>query len=138
MIGYCIKKFNHYFLSKIKKEDLDEVYSFLTEYEKKIFDKMDRYDKYHGIMVYKNIKKYGFGRDFEVFCLLHDCGKEKASFYLRIMHKLGFKTRLLDHPKLGFDKMKDHNINIANLIKAHHEKPETKEMEIFQKIDDRS
>lgn len=138
MILYSLKKFYHYFLARIKKEDLEEVYKFLTEYEKEIFDKMDRYDRFHGMMVYKNIKKYGFGRDFEVFCLLHDCGKEKAGFFLRVMHKLKFKTRILSHPKVGFDKMKNHNIYIANLIKNHHEKPETKEMEIFQKIDDRS
>lgn len=138
MIKYCYRKFYDYYFHKIREQDMKEVSKILDIEELKVFNNMDSYDKYHGISVYNKLKNENMPKIYLKLALLHDCGKENISFFKRVMHKLGFKTILLEHPKLGYNKLKDINFELAVLISKHHDKSNDKYMILFQIADDRS
>ena len=70
--------------------------------------------------------------------LLHDCGKGKASFFKRVLHKFGFFTKLQNHPKIGAKKLENIDKDLSVLIENHHKKNYSQKMKIFQKCDDES
>lgn len=135
---YCIRKFCDYYFSKIDKKLEEKAIQLFNEKEKKIYFSMDYYDRWHGLKVYEQFKNYTTDAIYLKFSILHDCGKEKASFLIRVLHKLGFKTKLKNHPKLGYLKLKDIDIDVAKLILHHHDKNTSGLLKEFQKIDDRS
>ena len=138
MIFYPIKKFSDYFLRKIDENLEKEAVKLFNEKELSIYNKMQYYDKLHGLDVYKQFKKYTKHGNHLKFAILHDCGKEYSSFFLRVLHKFGFKTKLRYHAENGYNLLKDINIEVAELIRVHHNKNVDDIVKIFQKIDDRS
>ncbi|WP_068268708.1 HD domain-containing protein [Caviibacter abscessus] len=138
MIKYCYRKFCEYYFHKISEKDLQKVSDILSFKEFDIFNNMDSYDKYHSINVYKKLENKDIPAIYLKLALLHDCGKENISFCKRVIHKLGFKTILREHPKLGYNKVKDINLELAVLISKHHDKIDDEYMCLFQDADDRS
>ena len=136
-----IKQGLNYLFAKPKTENLEEIKFFLSKEQYNIFINMDNYDKVHSIGVYEKIKKHKIlARDekYLKLALLHDCGKEKASLLIRIK-KVLVGDKLLDiHSKLGYEKLKDIDFKLANLILIHHSLDGNKKMKQFQKIDDES
>ena len=137
---YVIRKGIEYFFPKIDKNLMEEAMNLLTEREKNIFLNMGKYDKFHCLEVYKKVKKSNLKDDKKYLrlALLHDCGKDKTGIFIRILHKIGFKTKLQNHAELGFKKIEKIDKELAILIKNHHNKNYSKEMDIFQKCDDES
>ncbi len=138
MIRYTIKKFLDYFIRKIDKKLEQEILNVLNTEERKIYFNMDYYDRYHGISVYNKLVNTDIPKIYLKLGVLHDCGKENAKFYLRVLHKIGFKTILREHSKMGYNKLKDINYELAKLVLVHHNKTNDKYMKIFQDADDRS
>lgn len=137
---YGIKKIKEYFFSKINKDLLIEALDILTEEERNIFQNMSKYDQIHSLEVYKKMKESEL-RTYKIYlklALLHDCGKEKAGFLKRILHKLGFYTSLRKHSEIGEKKLKFINSELSILIRNHHVKNYCCKMNLFQKIDDES
>lgn len=138
MIKYCIKKFKDYYLRKIDKNLEAEAIQLFNNKELEIYNNMQYYDKLHGLDVYKEMKKICNDKTYLKFSILHDCGKIYAPFYKRVLHKLGLKTKLALHTEMGYEILKDIDIEIANLIRDHHKKNTTGLLKKFQEIDDRS
>ena len=136
-----IKQVFNYIFNKPKLEDIKEIKRFLSPLEYRIFEKMDEYDKIHCLGVYKLVKEdklIGENIVYLKLALLHDCGKENISLFRRIK-KVIFSDKLLEqHPLLGYEKLKDINLEVAQLVKKHHNKNVDEKMKIFQGIDDKS
>ena len=137
---YFIKKFIEFFFPKIDENIQIEGLSFLSTKEKEYFLEMGKYDRYHSLEVYKKMKNTFLKYDaiYLKMALLHDCGKVKVCFITRVLHKLGFKTKIINHEEKGYEKLKNIDKELAILIKNHHKKNYSKEMEIFRKCDDES
>ncbi len=138
MIKYCIKKFNDYYFSKIDENLEKEAISLMCEQEKEIYFSMDYYDRWHGLKVYSEFKNITSDKTYLKFSILHDCGKEKATFFIRVLHKLGFSTKIKRHAELGALKLKNIDKKVSELILHHHDKNTKGLLKIFQDIDDRS
>ena len=140
MINYLVKKGKEYFFPKINKELSEEAMEYLTVQERKIFQNMSKYDKFHSLEVYKKLKNTGLKDDrlYLKLALLHDCGKGKVLFITRIFHKIGIKTGLRNHAEKGSEKMKNIDKELSILIRDHHKKNCSRKMKIFQKCDDAS
>lgn len=138
MIKYCIKKFKDYYLRKIDDELEKEALKLFNKDEIKIYNSMQYYDRLHGLDVYKEMKKITSDETYLKFSILHDCGKIYAPFYKRVLHKLGFKTSLLMHEKIGYELLKNIDKNVAKLVRLHHSKDARGLLKQFQEIDDRS
>lgn len=137
---YFIRKFREYYFPKINHNEFEKSLEILPETEREIFLKMSRYDIFHSIEVLKKILNTEL-KDRSLYirlALLHDCGKESISFPVRVLHKFGFRTKLRDHAEAGYEKMKNIDNELAVLIRNHHKKNYSREMEIFQKCDDES
>lgn len=134
------KKFYDYYFPKINKAYMAEMIKILDEKEKKIFFEMSEYDKFHSLEVLKKIKKTELKNEkmYLKLALLHDCGKGKASFFKRVLHKFGFFTKLQNHPKIGAKKLENIDKDLSVLIENHHKKNYSQKMKIFQKCDDES
>lgn len=135
---YCIKKFNDYYFHKLNYKEIEKATSILNDDEKLIFYNMSSYDKYHSFNVYEKLKIHNVPKIYLKLALLHDCGKHNISFLIRVLHKLRFKTILREHPYIGYEKLKDIDIELANLVRLHHSKAQNEYMKLFQDADDRS
>ena len=137
---YAVKKFLEYFRPKVNRAFQNEALKILNEKEKKVFLEMSEYDKFHSLEVLKKIKKTELKNEkiYLKLALLHDCGKGKASFFKRVLHKFGFFTKLQNHPKIGAKKLENIDKNLSVLIENHHKKNYSQKMTIFQKCDDKS
>lgn len=138
MIIYCIKKFKDYYFSKIDENLEKEAIKLFNKEEKEIYFSMDYYDRWHGLKVYEKLKRKTSDKTYLKFSILHDCGKGRANFLLRILHKLGFSTKLKYHAKLGALKLENIDKKVSELILHHHDKKTKGLLKIFQDIDDRS
>lgn len=138
--SYCIRKFKEYFFPKINEDLLLDAMNILSEEEKKIFYNMSKYDRFHSLEVYKKLKMTELKNDklYLKLALLHDCGKNKIGFILRILHKIGISTKLKNHTEIGYKKIVSINKELAILIKNHHNDKMDDRMKIFQKCDDSS
>ena len=136
-----IKQGLNYLFAKPKAEKIEEIKLFLTEEEYNIFKDMDNYDRVHSIGVYEVVNKDSIlNRDekYIKLALLHDCGKERESLLIRIKKSL-VGDKLLDmHPRLGYEKLKNIDCELADLILNHHEIDVNEKMKRFQKIDDKN
>lgn len=139
-IKYFLQKFQEYFLKTIDLHKYNEAMEYLTLEEKKIFDSMMKYDKIHSLNVFNKLKDTELKNDKQYLklALLHDCGKGNVSLIVRILHKFSIKTKLLEHDKIGSEKLKKINAELSNLIKHHHNKNFSEKMSLFQKCDDDS
>ncbi|AVQ16309.1 hypothetical protein [Fusobacterium gonidiaformans] len=120
-----------------KKEQ--EVQNFLSEEEFFIFSTMGRYDKNHSYFLWRKVIKSEL-RYLEIYqklALLHDCGKEKKGFLARCLTVILGRKRMKDfHSERAYEKLKNRNLELAELCQKHHQRATTKEMELFQKLDD--
>lgn len=136
-----IKQGLNYLFAKPKADKVEEVKLFLTEEEYKIFIEMDSYDKVHSIGVYEMVKNdriLNRDKKYLKLALLHDCGKEKICLLTR-MKKVLLGDKGLDmHPKLGYEKLKEIDLELADLILNHHGSGEDRKLKRFQEIDDES
>ncbi len=137
---YIFKKSIEYFFPKIDIEKEKRAIQILNDREEELFYNMSKYDRMHSIEVYKKVVETNIANN-EIYlklALLHDCGKGKTNIFIRVMHKFGLKTRLREHPYLGYLKVKGIDENLSELIKNHHKRNYSNEMNIFQKCDDES
>lgn len=137
---YITRKAMEYLNPKINRAYMNEVLKILMEKEKRIFLEMSDYDKFHSLEVYKKLKKTELKNNekYLKLALLHDCGKENVSIVTRVLHKLGFKTKLRNHAQRSFEKLEKIDEEVAILARNHHNRGFSKEMDIFQKCDDES
>lgn len=136
-----IKQGLNYLFAKPKTEKIEEIKLFLTKEEYKVFIDMDNYDKVHSIGVYEKVKKDNIlNRDekYLKLALLHDCGKERVSLLTRVKKVLVGDKQLDMHPKLGYKKIKEIDLELANLILNHHGLNGDRKLKRFQEIDDES
>ncbi len=123
-IMYRLKQGLNYFFSKpIEKEKIREIKSFLEPLEYQIFSDMDRYDKIHSARVFFEVKddELLWGeKTYLKLALLHDCGKESMGVFKRVK-KVIFSDKLLEkHSILGYEKLKNINLELAKLVLVHH------------------
>lgn len=138
---YIIKKAVEYFFPVIQKGIYTEALTFLSSEEKEIFDRMAEYDKKHSLEVYKKVRENDMlGNEilYKKLALLHDCGKNNTGVLKRVFHKINIKTKLMEHPERGFQKLEILDKELAVLIKNHHVKNYSSLMDEFQKLDDLS
>lgn len=140
IVKYILRKGKEYFFPVIDNKLMEESLKILTEEEKRLFMEMDTYDKGHSLEVYRKLGETPL-KDKSMYmrlALLHDCGKGRNSIIIRMLHKIGITTSLRNHPYKGYEKVKKYDGELALLVKNHHVKGYSREMDIFQMCDDRS
>jgi len=136
-----IKQGLNYLFAKPKVDKMEEIKLLLAKEEYKIFINMDNYDKVHSIGVYERVKKDKVLNKDEKYlklALLHDCGKEKICLLIRMKKVLVGEKSLDRHPESGYKKLREIDLELANLILNHHGLNENKKLKRFQEIDDES
>jgi len=136
-----IKQGITFLIPNYTKKDDELMKKYLNNIEQELFFKMSDYDKKHSIKVLKGVLinlSLGKNKKMIKLALLHDVGKENISLFERINYVLFQKSeKLKNHSKKGYEKLKNINLELANLILIHHnEKLEDENMIGFQKIDD--
>ena len=132
MIISRIKQVYLYIFCKFNDEVNNEIKNILSEDEFLIFNKMSDYDKLHSYKLFQKVKENIFLKDKKIFlklALLHDSGKGNIGLIRRI-------KKVLRHPDLAFEKLKNINLELANLCREHHNKNVNDDMKIFQQLDD--
>ncbi|OQY07146.1 MAG: hypothetical protein B6I28_05800 [Fusobacteriia bacterium 4572_132] len=137
-----IKQGITFLIPNYTKKDNELMEQYLNYAERKIFFEMSKYDKKHSIKVLKDVMKSNL-KDNQMMlklALLHDVGKENISLLERINYVLFQKSeKMKNHTKKGFEKLKNINLELANLILIHHnEDLQDENMIEFQKIDDKN
>ncbi len=130
-----------YFFVKSNKKIEEYALKNLSDKEYIVFSEMGEYDKVHCYKTAMEIEKRVeiFQEGMWIKCaLLHDCGKDKKiGFIERVTFAiLKFNGRLKKHPEKGYEKLKNINRDIAEIIKVHHNKDQTGLIREFQNIDD--
>ena len=116
------------------------VREILTDEEFKIFSKMSEYDKIHSFNLYKLVKEDEILKDDKNYlklALLHDCGKEDYSLFKRVKKVIIGDKQIEKHPYKSFEKLKEINLEVAELALNHHTETENIEMKKFQILDDK-
>ena len=119
------------------KWDLD-IATVLSRDEFEIFCSMGRYDKIHSYQIFKKVKNSRILSKTPLYyklALLHDCGKEELSLLRRVKKVLIGDKKVENHAILGFEKLKNINIELASLIRQHHDKTDDIFMSEFQILD---
>ncbi len=138
-----LKKIYYYIFSKLKNEEEEMIRKYLSEEERKYFEEMHKFDKKHSVNLLKSVLVNKKLRDDILYiklALLHDCGKDKdTKFTDRLKYAFLKKGKLISHPRVGFEKLKDVDYKLALLIMKHHNKNIHCEKLIeFRKLDDKS
>lgn len=129
----------YFFIRYNQKNDLI-VREILTDEEFKIFSKMSEYDKIHSFNLFKLVKENAILKDnvnYLKLALLHDCGKENLSLFVRVKKVLIGDKKVENHPNLSYEKLKNINNTVGKLALSHHLTPISDEMKIFQELDDK-
>lgn len=116
-----------------------EIKEILSEFEFSVFNKMSNYDKLHSYNLMKKVKNNKLLADNILYlklALLHDCGKENIGLLRRIKKVLIGDRILENHTNIAYEKLKEHNIELANLCAVHHNKNTDQYMIEFQNLDD--
>lgn len=116
-----------------------EIKKILSSKEFSIFSQMDRYDKIHSYKILKKIEINPILSEKKIYfklALLHDCGKDKIGLLKRIKKVLIGDKMLETHELKGYIKLKEINLELANLVKIHHTSTNDFVMAEFQKLDD--
>ncbi len=136
-----IKQGLNYLFAKPKADRIEEIKLFLTREEYNIFIEMDNYDKVHSIGVYEMVKRdkvLNRDKKYLKLALLHDCGKEKVCLLVRMKKVLVGDEQLEMHPKLGYEKLKEIDLELADLILNHHGLDGDRKLKRFQEIDNKN
>ena len=139
MIIPRIKQIIDYIFFSYKSEWDKEIKEILQKNEFLVFDKMDEYDKIHCYKKYKIVKNSKILKkdiNYLKLALLHDCGKNKMGLLRRLKKVLIGDSLLEQHPEIGYQKIKNINKEVADLIKIHHDIETNDKMKEFQRIDD--
>ena len=134
-----VKQVYQYIFSKFDESNNSEIKKILSEEEFSIFSTMSNYDKVHSYSLYKKVKEDKILSSEKLYlklALLHDSGKGKVGLFRRIKKVLIGDKILERHPDLAFEKLKNINLELANLCKEHHNKNVNDDMKIFQQLDD--
>lgn len=129
-----------YILGRYKEEWNREVESILSLEELKVFNEMSEYDRIHSYRLLKLVEKDNLLKDEKIFkklALLHDCGKYHASLYRRVKKVLIGEKTLDRHNEDSYRKLKDINLELAELAREHHYYSDDIYMQRFQELDDR-
>lgn len=113
---------------------------FLSEEEFKIFLGMSEYEKIHSFNLLKLLLKDEILKNDKIYlklALLHDCGKKNYSLFKRIKKVLIGDKELELHSENSYKKLKDINLDLANLAKIHHDIEVDEKMKIFKNLDDK-
>lgn len=141
MIKYIstrLKQMFLYFFGTYNKEWNLEINKCLKPKELLIFYAMDRYDKIHSYDIFKKVKASNILGEDELYiklALLHDCGKNNLPFISRMFNIIRGRISATHHCEEGFTKLKEINLELATLIKIHHDKTEDEKMIEFQLLD---
>lgn len=114
------------------------IVAVLSHEEFELFCSMGRYDKIHSYQIFKKVKNskiLGKNPLYYKLALLHDCGKEEISLLRRVKKVLIGDKKVENHAILGFEKLKNINIELASLIRQHHDKTDDIFMSEFQILD---
>lgn len=134
-----IKQGFFYMFYKYDSKFDEEVKEILSDFEFSIFNKMSNYDKLHSYNLMKKVKKNKLLSSNELYlklALLHDCGKGNVSFFRRIKKVILGDKILEKHTLNAYNKLKDHNIELAILCAKHHDIDVDICMKEFQNLDD--
>ena len=140
MITARIKQGLVFLLYKYHKENDIYIKEILSCDEFNIFDKMSEYDKIHSFNLYKLVKEDEIlknDKNYLKLALLHDCGKENYSLFKRIKKVIIGDKQIEKHPEKSFEKLKEINLEVAELALNHHTKTEDIKMKEFQILDDK-
>ena len=134
-----VKQVYLYIFSNFNEEWNSEVKKVLSKEEFLIFSEMKNYDKVHSYNLYLKVKSNKILSSQKIYlklALLHDSGKGKVGLFRRIKKVLIGDKILERHPDLAFEKLKNINLELANLCREHHNKNVNDDMKIFQQLDD--
>lgn len=136
---YRIKQFILAVFSRFTYEDKVFIEQYLNDKDKSLFEKLPTHEKKHCINVAKYVINHNKNVDKFIVkaSLLHDIGKINSFLnpffkgFIVILDKISEKfTRKLafikpvkvyyNHPQIGYDLYKNIDLNIANIIREHH------------------
>lgn len=140
MIAARIKQGLVFLFGKYNKENDAAVKKILNEKEFNIFDKMSEYDKIHSFNLYNLVKEDEILKEdnnYLKLALLHDCGKENYSLFKRAKKVIIGDKQVEKHPYKSFEKLKEINLEVADLARIHHTKTQNIKMKKFQILDDK-
>lgn len=139
MITNRCKQAYQYFFVPFTSQMQEEVKGFLSRPEYEVFEKMGNYDKLHSYLLWKKVQRHTFSeqRLYETLALLHDCGKEKKSFWSRVSTVLLGRKRTKDrHSEKAYECLKHIDLRLAKACLSHHQKGREGDMKLFQALDD--
>ena len=138
MITARIKQGLLFLFGKYHKENDILVKKVLSCDEFNIFDKMSEYDKIHSFNLYKLVKEDEILNKHSLkLALLHDCGTEHYSLIKSVKQAIIGDKQIEKHPYKSFEKLKEINLEVAELALNHHTETENIEMKKFQILDDK-
>lgn len=133
-----IKQGFTFILGRYDKQWNSELHKHLKTKELLVFHNMDNYDKIHGYQLFKRVLENDILKDDVLFlklALLHDCGKTNVSLLSRIITVILGRKSSIKHAELGYEKLKEVNLQLAELVKLHHSDTEDYKLIEFQKLD---
>ncbi|MGL5123043.1 MAG: phosphohydrolase [Fusobacteriaceae bacterium] len=139
MILSRIKQVYTYIFGKYDEKWEIEIKKILTLKEFEIYVDMSKYDRIHGYIILKKIlieEELKNNKQYQKLALLHDCGKEKIGLLKRIKKVLIGDKKLERHSEISYKKLGTINMELAILCRNHHIKKFSKNMMIFQRLDD--
>ncbi|STO30864.1 Uncharacterised protein [Fusobacterium necrogenes] len=135
-----IKQGLTFLFGKYRTEWDIEVKEVLSDKEFEIFNQMSEYDKIHSYRLYKLVIEDSILKEEAIFrklALLHDCGKYHASLYRRVK-KVWIGEKSLDNHSIdSYHKLKEINLELAELARLHHHYIDDIYMQRFQELDDK-
>ncbi|MCX5773910.1 MAG: HD domain-containing protein [Fusobacteria bacterium] len=129
---------------KVSKEDRELALSILKEtWEREIFLSLSEYDQNHSIRIVKEIilEVKTPSKLLLRLSLLHDCGKSSSLTLIDRALYSKFKIsrkEISKHSYLGYLKVKQWDLELAELISKHHSEGEDNTIETFQYYDNRN
>lgn len=127
-----------FILGRYDKQWNSEIHNHLKTKELLAFHNMDNYDKIHSYNLFKRVLENDILKEDPLFlqlALLHDCGKNDVSLLSRIITVILGKKSSIKHAELGYEKLKDINLPLAELIRLHHSDTDDFKLIEFQKLD---
>ncbi len=114
-----------------------------SSWERELFKSLSRYDQNHSIRILKEILEYEKNPSIllQRFALLHDVGKDPSLTLLdrAIYSKFKISRKEIGkHPYLGYLKVKEYDLELAEYIAKHHSAVEESIIKTFQYYDNRN
>ncbi len=139
MIIIRLKQAIRFIFGKYNSENNHLVNQYLSSEEFQVFTNMSEYEKIHSFNLLKDCLNHKLLKENMSYCkaaLLHDCGKKNYSLFRRMKRVLIKDDEIECHPEQGYEKLKNLNLEVAQIVKNHHEDTTDPLMVAFQKLDD--